>query len=163
MGIITTADDVVTGQGAAWSDVPAEVMLELQADGIRTVNGDPFFLVTTRPDATGVTDEERVGQALHAAADRFQQVTYEGIELDESLPPSDEHYTPNMVLGPVVSDDGFLLWADTKSEIPVPMLEKMTEIVVQELERMDASAHVAVAPKGLNPFDYPAWPPSATG
>jgi hypothetical protein len=68
-----------------------------------------------------------------------------------------------MVLGPVVADNGFLLWADTKSEIPIPMLEKMIEIIVQELKRMDASAHVAAAPKGLNPFGYPAWRPPATG
>jgi hypothetical protein len=163
MGNVTTADDVVTSQGTPWADVPTEVLLELQADGVRTVNGDPLFLVTTQPDATGVADDEIVGQALLAAAHRIQHVTYEGIELDGSLPPSDEHYTPNMVLGPVVADNGFLLWADTKSEIPIPMLEKMTEIIVQELERMDASAHVAAAPKGLDPFGYPAWRPPVTG
>lgn len=157
MGIVTTADDVITGQGRPWSDVPAEVLLQLEADGIRPVNGDPLFLVIAQPDEAGVVDESLVGQGLEAAAYRFQQVTYEGIELDASLPPSDEHYTPNMVLGPVVTDDGLLLWADTKAEIPLAMLEKMTEIIVQELQRTGASAHVAAAPHGLNPFDYPAW------
>ncbi|PVG81320.1 hypothetical protein DDE18_17665 [Nocardioides gansuensis] len=162
MGIVTTADDVVTAQGTPW-DAPQEVLLDLQANGIRTVNGDPRFLVSARPDANGVVEEDVVGQALLAAAHRLQQVTYEGTELDEPLSLTGEYYTPNMVLGPVVTDDGFLIWADTKSEIPIPMLEKMTEIIVQALERAGASAHVAAGPKGVNPFDYPAWSPPVAG
>jgi hypothetical protein len=163
MGMVTTADDVVSGQGTPWADVPQAVLLQLQADGMRTVNGDPKFLVSAQPDEHGVVEEDLVGAALAVAAGRLQHVTYEGIELDESQPPSDEHYTPNLVVGPVLADDGFVLSADTKSEIPIPMLEKMTEIIVMELERAGASAHVAAGPKGLNPFDYPAWQPPVSG
>ena len=100
-----------------------------------------------------------MGAGVAAAAARFELVTYRGEELVE---PDGDRYTPNAVVGPVVTGDSLLLWADTKSEIPTPMLTTMVRILVEELERAGAHAHVAPGPLAsvVNPFALPDWTPA---
>ena len=151
MGEVTIAEDVVSGQGHAFRDPAGNVVY---------ASGNPCFLVVASPGPDGGTDLDPVGAAVAAAAARFERVTYGGDELAE---PDGDRYTPNVVVGPVVADAGLLLWADTKSEIPTPMLATMVRILVEELEREGAHAHVAPGPLAsvVNPFALPDWTPAS--
>jgi hypothetical protein len=150
MGRVTVAEDAVSGQGHAFRDPAGNVVY---------ASGNPCFLVRPVVDADGDADLHAVGAGVSAAAARFELVTYRGEELAE---PDDDRYTPNVVIGPVITGDGVLLWADTKSEIPTPMLTTMVRILVEELERADARAHVAPGPlvSVVNPFALPDWTPA---
>ena len=82
---------------------------------------------------------------------------------DELTEPDDDRSTPNMVLGPVVADAGLVLWADTWSELPTPMLATMVRILVEELERVGAHAHIGPGPlpSVVNPVALPDWTPTS--
>ena len=108
MGTVTVAEDAISGQGHAFRDPAGNVV---------HASGNPCFVVPAMPGPDGCVDVDRVGAAVAAAAVRFERVTYSG---DELTAPDDDHYTPHLVLGPVVADDGLLLWADTWSELPTP-------------------------------------------
>ena len=152
MGRVTVAEDAVSGQGHAFRDPAGNVVY---------ASGNPCFVVSPCLGPDGSTDLDRVGVGVAAAAVRFELVTYGGDELTE---PDEERYTPNLVLGPVVADDGLLLWADTWSELPTPMLTTMVRILVEELERAGAHAHIGPGPLAstINPVALPDWTPTSS-
>ncbi len=150
MGRVTVAEDAVSGQGHAFRDPAGDVLY---------ASGNPCFLVRANPQPDGSADADAVGVAVAAAAARFERVTVRGDELAE---PDGDRCTPLLVVGPLVTGDSLLLWADTLSEIPTPMLTTMVRILVEELERAGAHAHVAPGRLAsvVNPFALPDWTPA---
>ena len=151
MGTVTVAEDAVSGQGHAFRDPAGNVVY---------ASGNPCFMVVPCLGPDGHADLDQVGAGVAAAAVRFERVTYRGDELTE---PDDDRHTPNVVLGPVVADAGLVLWADTWSELPTPMLATMVRILVEELERAGAHAHIGPGPRPsvVNPVALPDWTPTS--
>ena len=153
MGVVTVAEDIISGQGTPWG-APADLEIP---PGLNPANGAPQFLVQPRPGEDGEVDVNSVGIALLRAVSRLERVTYEGVEVAEEQ--VDDFYSeiPEGAAGPVVIDGGLYIDAYTQGEIPVPMLETMVAIIVDELQRAEASAHVSVGPDGVNAWERPVW------
>ena len=156
MGTVTVADDIITGHGTSWG-APSD--LELPSH-LYPASGAPQYLVQPRPGDDGRIDVDMVGIALQRAVERLLRVTFEGVEVsEEEMDELSSYDVPEGVSGPLAIEGGLYLKADTRSDLTTPMLETMAAIIVDELERAGASAHLSVGPDVAQAWSRPRWQP----
>jgi hypothetical protein len=95
-----------------------------------------FCVISNEPDAVQI--------ALSRAARRIHLVSEHGVEYAdddelmavlEGVATGSEPYTPNYVSDPTLSGEVVVVYIDTKSAMWQPMMIKIIEIVLEELER----------------------------
>ncbi|MGY3318123.1 hypothetical protein [Arthrobacter sp. TE12232] len=139
---VTVAPDIFDQQGEKYE--------EGLGDGWET---SPAFLVVS-------DDQDKAARALYAAAGRFYSVDQDGNELTRAEMTGEyPQYTPNYVSDVYLTDQGPMIWTDTKGELTKGMAEEMLRILVAELRAQGITAHITAPPADLPLDDQRIWRP----
>jgi hypothetical protein len=115
---------------------------------------DPSFLVTS-------PDPARAAQAFEAASIRFMCVNDSGQEFPPDEVDAANGYFPNYTTDVLLTPRGLYVGVDTKGELSRKMGQKMLDILVEEMRRVDVSAQIFAPSRRVNWWQYPKYTPGA--
>lgn len=161
---VTVAEDVLIAQPNPSREPDYDLLAERGIeswlvtgwfDGVRFLISPDRAPSSAAPSVSGM-ELEALATAVRNAAKRYWLVDESGRELPGEWALSDWH-TPDFVLGPLRSDDGFVVATATKDGVPLRMGETLVGILRGELERHQLDARISCLPSDVEVMDLPPW------